>query len=607
MTSEAEEPSSPSAHGNTYPSLPLDKDSRQIRILRLHPGRDDALRGTLRVASLTDQPCYEALSYTWGRSTYEPQPCIILNENCNLPLTDNLYHALTRLRRSRRSRDMWIDAICINQSDTDERGHQVSFMGEVYREARQVCVWLGDVHIASPRRRVLAHMLPPDWFDHVPRRLRAAIWEKVCRLLSPRELALAVATSYPRWHQRAWTYQELVNARKLNWCFGPIERSKGSRVLGEYLSASYHHGRLSLPCRLDPDAGIYLRFLGDHLVAAADMMSSTANKKTLLQHSECIVRMRASDPRDKIFSIKGVVPPSEAKFISTDYSKSLALVFAEATFASIAGSKFLDALCYADCTYSDRSVELPTWAIDFDMWYICAHPLSINLDEISHFHCPARWHAARPRLGQCQNQLHLTVKHFGPILRISSGIQLGPFKPFDDWGTLLGRLFHSDESGDPVRSHSLGRAASGSHGGDSMVNKCELDDQIVLSRSKAAMNWLQKEMQPAIHRALLAEPEGSTIEVLLMRYLAWNRCCPGETCGKAKLFSMSQDYLGIGPIDTAPGDIVAFTDSMTLPLLLRPEGDAYSFVGFAYIGPGDRTAQINKILEDVEPQEVALV
>jgi hypothetical protein len=38
---------------------------------------------------------------------------------------------------------IWIDALCINQSDNVEKAIQVPLMGSIYTNARQVIVWLG--------------------------------------------------------------------------------------------------------------------------------------------------------------------------------------------------------------------------------------------------------------------------------------------------------------------------------------------------------------------------------------------------------------------------------------------------------------------------------
>jgi hypothetical protein len=98
------------------------------------------------------QPRYEALSYTWGSMEnpetvfMETSLCASL-ENGAIPATlqvgQNLASALRHLRYSHRSRKLWIDALCINQSDDTERGEQVKRMACIYKLANRVVVWLG--------------------------------------------------------------------------------------------------------------------------------------------------------------------------------------------------------------------------------------------------------------------------------------------------------------------------------------------------------------------------------------------------------------------------------------------------------------------------------
>jgi hypothetical protein len=91
---------------------------------------------------LSRQPAYEALSYTWG-SDLEFGNCLTLNGTPK-PLHENLEAALRRLRHSTYTRPLWVDAICINQSDIAEREQQIRIMRQIYLQANQVCVWLGE-------------------------------------------------------------------------------------------------------------------------------------------------------------------------------------------------------------------------------------------------------------------------------------------------------------------------------------------------------------------------------------------------------------------------------------------------------------------------------
>src|SRR4051812_36530342 len=72
-----------------------------------------------------------------------PEPEQQLMEVIGYPVTRELGLALKYLRRPQ-DRILWIDAICINQEDHEERNHQVQMMALIYNSAAQVCVWLGE-------------------------------------------------------------------------------------------------------------------------------------------------------------------------------------------------------------------------------------------------------------------------------------------------------------------------------------------------------------------------------------------------------------------------------------------------------------------------------
>lgn len=88
---------------------------------------------------------YDPLSYTWGKPEDQAFP-IICNDQ-TLTVRKNLYDALPYLARrleraGSRPRQIWIDAVCINQSDVPEKVQQIGRMTEIYRLAREVVVWL---------------------------------------------------------------------------------------------------------------------------------------------------------------------------------------------------------------------------------------------------------------------------------------------------------------------------------------------------------------------------------------------------------------------------------------------------------------------------------
>ncbi|PMD43860.1 heterokaryon incompatibility, partial [Hyaloscypha variabilis F] len=91
-------------------------------------------------ADIDNPPIYEALSYAWDSPQLDS---FVVCNNCAIPVTINCQKALKRLRKYG-SGNLFVDAICINQSSTNEKNHQVAAMGDVYANAQKVICWIGD-------------------------------------------------------------------------------------------------------------------------------------------------------------------------------------------------------------------------------------------------------------------------------------------------------------------------------------------------------------------------------------------------------------------------------------------------------------------------------
>jgi hypothetical protein len=136
-------------------SSPSGHSGDELRLLVLLPDQDDAeIRCEIQHASLDGPPQYEALSYTWGNPKGKNSlvPCrgdpsasypIKVDEGY-LKVGYNLIEALKQLRHDTNPRTLWIDAICINQDDSEEKNHQVKAMARIYSGASRVLAWLGE-------------------------------------------------------------------------------------------------------------------------------------------------------------------------------------------------------------------------------------------------------------------------------------------------------------------------------------------------------------------------------------------------------------------------------------------------------------------------------
>lgn len=109
----------------------LNTNSQEVRVLKLLPGGwSDVIQCQMSRVLLEENPDYEALSYVWGDSLLKYK---ILVNGVLYPITTNLYLALRRLRCVDAARTIWVDAVCINQADTEEKTRQVSIRGEIYK------------------------------------------------------------------------------------------------------------------------------------------------------------------------------------------------------------------------------------------------------------------------------------------------------------------------------------------------------------------------------------------------------------------------------------------------------------------------------------------
>jgi hypothetical protein len=155
------------AERTPYSAHALRHCNKEIRILQLQPGCwTNRISCNLKIVSLEDKQLeYEALSYVWGSRA---NPVEISVEGHIVPVTKNLFTVLRRLRRATEVRTLWVDALCINQSDDREKAEQVTIMASIYKRSELVWIWLGDYEseLTSPRDTQTVEESNADaWFE----------------------------------------------------------------------------------------------------------------------------------------------------------------------------------------------------------------------------------------------------------------------------------------------------------------------------------------------------------------------------------------------------------------------------------------------------------
>jgi len=340
------------------PYQPIDSDAGEIRLVKLLPGGyDDPIDLTLHTVKLeqrvTDEGSdenmsdlanshqeksddehwyepalycefeYEALSYAWGKAISLRK---VLLDGIELGVTESLDQGLRRLRFDGKPRMLWVDALCTNQRDVEERSHQVQHMAMIYKSAKSVVIWLGE----WPNNAACSHVT--DCQAHWLNTLHKRGWVIPPQFL-PHLLHHYVDIMELPWFRRLWVIQELALARR-----NPIV------LIG---SLSTRWSSLSKP-------GPYIYNSGDNFIgpddvelhmrwreginrvrALADIRSRSGSHRGLYW---CLVASQngmCANLLDKVYGLLGLCDLQMVDAIAVDYSKSLPSVLAEATVVCI--------------------------------------------------------------------------------------------------------------------------------------------------------------------------------------------------------------------------------------------------------------------------------
>ncbi|KAJ8518211.1 hypothetical protein ONZ45_g4685 [Pleurotus djamor] len=350
-----------------YSRLP---SSRSTRILTFAPtppyARDEAVYCSMSIIPSIDDPePYYALSYVWGDATTKQHDLI-----CNgrlMKITYNLWMALKAIRAKAPSVRLWVDAICINQEDVPEKNKQVAMMGSIYSGADRVIVWVGE---ATERTSdffkavdivASGHQLT---LNNCPRPGRGSRWGyDDQRSITSYLLDCGDDIAERPWFERVWTFQEIRLAKNAILHCGPYTANMSDVV------RTAHQINL---CSQGLDV-CGARTVDVKMFAPENMFSSLFRLLALTQNR------KATDPRDKFFSLLGMLPPHLYQFIKPDYNLTKEQVFAYAcricleldndtNILAAAGLDDLPIESRSPRTRPRRSRDLPSWAVDFSVF-----------------------------------------------------------------------------------------------------------------------------------------------------------------------------------------------------------------------------------------------
>lgn len=305
--------------GENYPYRRLEHEN-SIRLLLITPGSGEEATYTLLHAELDNIP-YKALSYEWGLPS-DDDPNIIIDGH-SVRIRKNLSEALKQISSVIHYLGflfLWIDALCINQSDNAEKNNQVLKMGQIFSEADQVFAWTGseanDSDCAMDILYSISTASPSDSISMVK-----ALKENY----RAREAILTLCNrSY--W-KRIWTLQERVLAKDLVFMCG--SKSIAERQLYECLPLIIA-AEESLRTKYTDFLGISLYdTVGYRQICASFWRIDKKLNDWLQVCAEC--DLLATDPRDYVYALLSISTDVRSGILSVipDYDKPTRTLFQE--------------------------------------------------------------------------------------------------------------------------------------------------------------------------------------------------------------------------------------------------------------------------------------
>ena len=337
---------------------PLDVDSYEIRMLTILPGSPGSIvRCTMQRTNLISPIKYAALSYCWGDATITTD---ILVNGIEIQVTVNLADALQHLRKLGVGR-LWVDALCINQTDKQEKGLQIRNMKHIYSKAERTYAWLGREEVDGTRTvfTFLTSLLDPH----------------SNMVLAPTSHTCALRTQVPSRRQRR-LYKPLNRPAYQN----PPQSGDCQRCI---LESSIQGLRRILECQywkrrwiIQETSASYRQFLlcGDATITLDEMNRAVSlcrescywssevleasswfeiiitfrafyqenARPSLCQAIELSREFESTDPRDAIFSLLGICHDGPELVPTPNYSQTVTHIVRDLTKALIWKHKWLD-------------------------------------------------------------------------------------------------------------------------------------------------------------------------------------------------------------------------------------------------------------------------
>ncbi|TVY15876.1 Heterokaryon incompatibility protein 6, OR allele [Lachnellula arida] len=579
---------------NHRPSIEQDLTQQPEELNPSYPSiANNLICCTISHASLDNAPPFTALSYSWGDQT---QRCEILLNGAPISITKNLESALRHLRLQDKPLTLWIDALCIDQSDDVEKGEQIEQMGQIYSEALSVITWLGPAADNSDvamqwiqryaRHRRLLEKADLCGTESVEGKIQTFIEDLKIQLSqdSAEQLMCVAAVEQllkrPYW-SRVWVVQELVSTSNTLFVCGTEEVTEDAlhhslRLLRNF--RRYHTLKVSQDTSASQSQRASIISIDtQHPITLLKFRRATG-PFPLIYLMRSLRKFGATDPRDKVFALLGIAGDAEALGLHPDYRKSCEEVYTELALTLIRNG-YHDPLSLSD---SSRHITgLPSWAPDWST-KSCRHPLQER--SLNRSTRPLTT-ILQPNFSASGIKATLEVPRRDTIIRsmplLLHGAVLGTVGQ-------LGMVWEGDVGAwlqDLRRLSHLAADTTGlSEGRQKIAWRTAVADQEI--RQGNTKPKLSEEKISSVHETL-KDKDLSLTQVQTMTDAGlgdYYEQLQVVAQGRRPLLA-SSGHLGIGPNETQPGDVHVIFLIAQVPYILRrhSEDNTLRLVGEAYV------------------------
>ncbi|KAF2821508.1 hypothetical protein CC86DRAFT_105448 [Ophiobolus disseminans] len=362
---------------NKMPSPHKPLKSGSIRTLSLHPGTEtEVVHCKLSEVSINESAgSYDVFSYCWGPPS-QPKKILFL-DNRPIVVSDTLFTLLRHYRNATTAGTHWIDGLCMRQDDNEEKNEQIPLMSSIYSQGRRVNIWLGA---------------DEDDSGYVLDQVSGAQIEEMTRHRFLRGLDRLLQRP---WFGRSWIIQELVLAppnalvlrsgqRSCSWeVFSNLIqdlRNPESTAIGDAIDARL--AKLNTPGAWGATAMLRDSMVNTRIALYQRMHSSTVEDLIRQRNSRLsgnshydlpalwavTRRSNATNPRDHIYSMLGMVEAKQYPNFKVDYNKTVWQVHVDATLLALEEghprSVYL-LLYYFPVTGPRMRQLLPSWTVNF--------------------------------------------------------------------------------------------------------------------------------------------------------------------------------------------------------------------------------------------------